>query len=206
MEWSVKKKQSQLGVAENDTVVESTSSITPKNSSSTSAPSPVEGALSNFKNDLFASIQPHLSPSVLTFLSTPPYNVPDPTPVQSPTIPLFLPHRDVLVRAVTGSGKTLAFLIPVVEMILRRTSLLRKNQIGGLILEPTRELARLTYNVCTDLCLAVGITPPLLLVGVGVGVEEEEEGKIAKLFLEVRRCPWLRVICVNSQNSIQMWL
>jgi ATP-dependent RNA helicase DDX55/SPB4 len=44
------------------------------------------------------------------------------------------------VRAVTGSGKTLAFLIPVVEMILRRVRLLKGNQIGGLILEPTREV------------------------------------------------------------------
>ena len=52
-------------------------------------------------------------------------------------------------------------------MILRRTSLLKKNQIGGLILEPTRELARQTYNVCVDLCKVVGMNEPLLLVGGG---------------------------------------
>ena len=75
----------------------------------------------------------------------------------------------MLVRAVTGSGKTLAFLVPVVEMILRRTNLLRKNQIGALILEPTRELARQTHGVCADLCGAVGMSPPLLLVGGGGG-------------------------------------
>eukprot|EP00584_Thalassiosira_punctigera_P003803 CAMPEP_0172540996 /NCGR_PEP_ID=MMETSP1067-20121228/11888_1 /TAXON_ID=265564 ORGANISM="Thalassiosira punctigera, Strain Tpunct2005C2" /NCGR_SAMPLE_ID=MMETSP1067 /ASSEMBLY_ACC=CAM_ASM_000444 /LENGTH=834 /DNA_ID=CAMNT_0013326947 /DNA_START=27 /DNA_END=2531 /DNA_ORIENTATION=- len=115
----------------------------------------------------FASIRPPLSPSVLSFLSSPPYDFPVPTPVQSTTIPLFLTHRDVFVRAVTGSGKTLAFLIPVVEMILRRTSLLRRNQIGGLILEPTRELARQTYAVCGDLCRACGMSEPLLLVGGG---------------------------------------
>lgn len=115
----------------------------------------------------FASIKPPLSPSILTFLSTPPYNFPTPTPVQYTTIPLFLTHHDVFVRAVTGSGKTLAFVIPTVEMILRRTSLLKKNQIGGLILEPTRELARQTYNVCVDLCKVVGMNEPLLLVGGG---------------------------------------
>lgn len=113
----------------------------------------------------FSSIRPQLSPSILTFLSKPPYNFPSPTPVQSTTIPLFLTHHDVFVRAVTGSGKTLAFLIPVVEMILRRISLLKKQQIGGLVLEPTRELARQTYNVCCDLCTAVGMNEPLLLVG-----------------------------------------
>ncbi|KAL7539931.1 hypothetical protein ACHAWF_006545 [Thalassiosira exigua] len=116
-------------------------------------------------SDAFASVRPPLSPSVLSFLSAPPYDFPTPTPVQSATLPLFLTHRDVLVRAATGSGKTLAFLIPVAEMILRRTTLLKKRQIGGLILEPTRELARQTHRVCGDLCRACGLTEPLLLVG-----------------------------------------
>ena len=121
------------------------------------------------QQNAFAAIKPPLSPSVLEFLSQPPYAFPSPTPVQSTTIPLFLTHHDVFVRAVTGSGKTLAFLIPVVEMILRRTSLLKKNQIGGLILEPTRELARQTYTVCKDLCASCGMSEPLLLVGGGGG-------------------------------------
>ena len=136
--------------------------------SSTTKPSNSSNDTTNTNNaNAFASIKPPLSPSILTFLSTPPYNFPTPTPVQYTTIPLFLTHHDVFVRAVTGSGKTLAFVIPTVEMILRRTSLLKKNQIGGLILEPTRELARQTYNVCVDLCKVVGMNEPLLLVGGG---------------------------------------
>jgi superfamily II DNA/RNA helicase len=91
-------------------------------------------------NNAFSSIQPPLSTSILSFLSTPPFNFPSMTPVQATTIPLFLTHHDVFVRAVTGSGKTLAFVIPVVEMILRRTVLLKKSQVGALILEPTREV------------------------------------------------------------------
>lgn len=43
------------------------------------------------------------------------------TPVQSSTIPLFLNYKDVIVQAVTGSGKTLAFLIPVLEMLMRKS-------------------------------------------------------------------------------------
>ncbi len=123
---------------------------------------PIDGMINKF-----AAIRPPLSQSILSFLTTTPYNFPTPTPVQFTTIPLFLTHHDVFVRAVTGSGKTLAFLIPVVEMILRRTSLLKKNQIGALILEPTRELARQTYSVCVDLCRACGMNEPLLLVGGG---------------------------------------
>ena len=137
----------------------------PKSSEATVGPSNHADHRSNTPQNSFAAIKPPLSQSILSFLSQPPYAFPSPTPVQSTTIPLFLTHHDVFVRAVTGSGKTLAFLIPVVEMILRRTTLLKKNQIGGLILEPTRELARQTYTVCKDLCASCGISEPLLLVG-----------------------------------------
>jgi ATP-dependent RNA helicase DDX55/SPB4 len=49
--------------------------------------------------------------------------------------------QDVAVEAVTGSGKTLAFVIPIVEILARRESKLRKHDVGALILLPTRELA-----------------------------------------------------------------
>lgn len=60
------------------------------------------------------------------------------TPVQASTIPLFMKHKDVVVEAVTGSGKTLAFVIPILERLVRRDSKLRKNEIGALIISPTR--------------------------------------------------------------------
>lgn len=60
------------------------------------------------------------------------------TPVQASTIPLFMKHKDVVVEAVTGSGKTLAFVIPVLEKLIRRERKLRKNDIGALIITPTR--------------------------------------------------------------------
>ncbi|KNE59716.1 hypothetical protein, variant [Allomyces macrogynus ATCC 38327] len=71
------------------------------------------------------------------------------TPVQSQTIPLFLKSKDVVVEAITGSGKTLAFVIPVIEMMLRKmkSEPLRKNQIGAIIISPTRELAIQIYSV-----------------------------------------------------------
>jgi hypothetical protein len=63
------------------------------------------------------------------------------TPVQSSTIPLFMKHKDVVVEAVTGSGKTLAFVIPVLERLIRREKRLRKNEVGALIISPTRWVA-----------------------------------------------------------------
>jgi len=111
----------------------------------------------------FRTIQPPLSKGILDFLEQKRFY--SMTPVQEATIPLFLQNKDVAVQAVTGSGKTLAFLIPVVERI--RQKKFAKNQIGSLILSPTRELAMQTWRVCKELCHTMNMTPPLLLVGGG---------------------------------------
>lgn len=69
------------------------------------------------------------------------------TPVQAATIPLFMQNKDVVVEAVTGSGKTLAFVIPILEKLIRRERRLGPNQIGALIISPTRSaLATLSAN------------------------------------------------------------
>lgn len=60
------------------------------------------------------------------------------TPVQASTIPLFLKNKDVVVEAVTGSGKTLAFVIPIIERLIRRETRLRRDEIGALVISPTR--------------------------------------------------------------------
>jgi len=60
------------------------------------------------------------------------------TPVQASTIPLFLQNKDVVVEAITGSGKTLAFVIPILERIFRRESRFKRNEIGALVISPTR--------------------------------------------------------------------
>jgi len=61
-----------------------------------------------------------------------------PTPIQAKTLPFSLSGRDVVGAAETGSGKTLAFGIPILEFIFKQEV---KNQLAGLILTPTRELA-----------------------------------------------------------------
>lgn len=63
------------------------------------------------------------------------------TPVQAATIPLFMSNKDIAAEAITGSGKTLAFVIPVLEILLKREGKLKKHQIGAIIITPTRELA-----------------------------------------------------------------
>jgi ATP-dependent RNA helicase DDX55/SPB4 len=42
--------------------------------------------------------------------------------MQAAAIPHLLSHKDVAVDAATGSGKTLAFMVPIVEILRRRSS------------------------------------------------------------------------------------
>ena len=41
-------------------------------------------------------------------------------------------NKDVAAEAVTGSGKTLAFVIPLLEILLRREDKLKKNDVSKL--------------------------------------------------------------------------
>ncbi len=72
-----------------------------------------------------------------------------PTPVQQHAIPLALTHKDLLVSAETGSGKTAAFLLPTLHRLLTERSTLFGTR--ALILSPTRELARQTFEHCQQL-------------------------------------------------------
>ena len=72
----------------------------------------------------FTSIKPPLSTCTLEAISA--LNFERMTPVQKAVIPLFLTNKDVSVQAVTGSGKTCAFIIPMIEMLLRLETLLKK--------------------------------------------------------------------------------
>ena len=96
------------------------------------------------------------------------------TPVQAASIPLLLRHRDVSAEACTGSGKTLAFVVPAVEIVLRREQSLRPRQVGVLIISPTRELARQTFAVVEHFAMASdgALAPPVLITG-GEAVKED---------------------------------
>ena len=52
------------------------------------------------------------------------------------TIPVFMKNKDVCVEAVTGSGKTLAFIIPVLEILTKKTENLKKQQVILLLNSP----------------------------------------------------------------------
>jgi ATP-dependent RNA helicase DDX10/DBP4 len=67
------------------------------------------------------------------------------TDVQAKSLPVSLKGKDILGAARTGSGKTLCFLIPVLE-ILYRKSWGPQDGLGALIISPTRELVSALFG------------------------------------------------------------
>lgn len=66
-----------------------------------------------------------------------------PTAIQQQTIPHVLAHRgDLIAQAQTGTGKTAAFGLPMLERIIPHAAKAKAGQIDGLIVAPTRELAK----------------------------------------------------------------
>lgn len=66
----------------------------------------------------------------------------EPTPIQAKAIPQALQGRDVLGIAQTGTGKTAAFGIPLVATLSKQQEKAAPKTARGLILAPTRELAK----------------------------------------------------------------
>lgn len=87
------------------------------------------------------------------------------TPVQAACIPLMLNYKDVSAEAVTGSGKTLAFLIPTVQILLRREEKWKPHEVGAIVIAPTRELALQISKVLSELLAHVPQLSQILFIG-----------------------------------------
>jgi superfamily II DNA/RNA helicase len=92
-----------------------------------------------------------------------------PFPIQAATLPDTLAGGDVLGRGRTGSGKTLAFSLPLVARLSRESRQQRKLRPRGLVLVPTRELARQVSATLEPLARAAGLRTALVYGGVSQG-------------------------------------
>ncbi|WP_368184899.1 DEAD/DEAH box helicase [Aestuariibius sp. HNIBRBA575] len=81
-----------------------------------------------------------LAPRLVAKLSE--QGIVDPTPIQLKAIPQALEGRDVMGLAQTGTGKTAAFGLPMIEKLNRAGVKPSPKTARGLILAPTRELAK----------------------------------------------------------------
>ncbi|KAL2754292.1 hypothetical protein ACRALDRAFT_2069793, partial [Sodiomyces alcalophilus JCM 7366] len=107
------------------------------------------------------------------------------SPVQSKTIVQALNGTDLVAQAKTGTGKTLAFLMPVLQRMLQEDPSLatrkarynaRSDDIRGIVLSPTRELAE-----------QIAVEAEKLVAGTGLVVQRAVGGTQKGLMLERTR-------------------
>ena len=93
----------------------------------------------------------------------------EPFAIQARALPDALSGRNVLGRAQTGSGKTLAFGLPLLNRLTATTGQRRAKAPRGLVLVPTRELARQVGDVLGPLGRCVGVSITTVYGGVPIG-------------------------------------
>ena len=105
-----------------------------------------------------------------------------PSPIQIQAIPAALSGRDIIGIAHTGSGKTLVFTLPIVMFCVEQEKCLRFRRGEGpygLLIAPSRELAKQTFDVCQEFADAMqrdGLPALKLLLCIGgTSVKEQAE-------------------------------
>lgn len=106
-----------------------------------------------------------------------------PTPIQLQGIPVAFTGRDMIGIAFTGSGKTLAFSLPLLMAALeeeKRLPFVQGEGPVGIIVCPSRELARQTYDGLVEmgrLMELAGFPQVRTLLCIG-GINMSEQGQI----------------------------
>lgn len=91
-----------------------------------------------------------------------------PTPIQKQAIPPAMEGRDVLGLAQTGTGKTAAFGLPMIDALLTTQHKKAVKTTRGLILAPTRELAKQIADNLADYTKGSHLKTVLVVGGAGI--------------------------------------
>src|SRR5580658_6674118 len=93
----------------------------------------------------------------------------EPFAIQARVLPDALAGRSILGRAQTGSGKTLAFGLALLTRLSATPSPRKQKEPRGLVLVPTRELAKQVADVLEPLGRRVGVSIATVYGGVPIG-------------------------------------
>lgn len=146
-----------------------------------------------------------------------------PTPIQVQGIPTILSGRDLIGIAFTGSGKTLVFVLPLIMFCAEQEicmPFIRNEGPYGLIICPSRELAKQTYEIIQYFCryvqegglpeirscLAIGgvpVTESLEVIQKGVHIMVATPGRLMdmldKKMVSLRVC---RYLCMDEADRM----
>ena len=92
----------------------------------------------------------------------------DPTPIQTQAIPHAMNGRDVMGLAQTGTGKTAAFGLPMIDALMKAGVKPDPKTARGLILAPTRELAKQIADNLSAYTQGTHLKVALVVGGVGI--------------------------------------
>ena len=107
-----------------------------------------------------------LAPRLVTVLKE--QGITDPTPIQTQAIPHAMNGRDVMGLAQTGSGKTAAFGLPMIHALMKAGVKPNPKTARGLILAPTRELAKQIADNLTAYTKGSHLKVALVVGGAGI--------------------------------------
>ena len=116
----------------------------------------------------------------------------EPTPIQAHAIPHALNGKDVMGLAQTGTGKTAAFGLPLIAQMMVSNQKPEPRSVRGLILAPTRELAKqisdnlkgFVQNTPIKIGLVVGgasINPQISSLARGIDILVATPGRLIDL-------------------------
>lgn len=96
------------------------------------------------------------------------YGYETPSNIQKKAIPAICTKKDIIAQAQSGTGKTGAFTVSMLQLIDEESD---KTQV--ILLSPTRELAKQSYNVIQSLSQYMNINVKLLIGGTNVREDKE---------------------------------
>uniref|UniRef100_A0A0R3RVR1 Helicase ATP-binding domain-containing protein n=1 Tax=Elaeophora elaphi TaxID=1147741 RepID=A0A0R3RVR1_9BILA len=84
---------------------------------------------------------------------------------QEQAIERLLKFQDVIVQAPTGSGKTLAYILPLFTILWKKKKMWPENEIGAIIIVPSRELAKQVGAICKLFADALSLSMRVMIGG-----------------------------------------
>lgn len=142
-----------------------------------------------------------------------------PTPIQVQGIPTVLSGRDMIGIAFTGSGKTLVFVLPLIMFCLEQETplpFIKNEGPYGLIICPSRELAKQTHDIithyCTGMpqeircCLAIGgipVSESMEVISRGVHIMVATPGRLMDMLdKKMVRLDVCRYLCMDEADRM----
>jgi ATP-dependent RNA helicase RhlE len=112
-----------------------------------------------------------LSPRIVAKLAE--LNITTPTPIQAQAIPHAMNGRDVMGLAQTGTGKTAAFGLPLIHALTKAGVKPAPKTAHGLVLAPTRELAKQIADNLADFTKGSHLKVTLVVGGQSINRQTE---------------------------------